>query len=31
MDLDSVIRNGVSHTEKKKYPVTSLICGIKKK
>ena len=28
MDLEIVILNEVSHTEKEKYPMTSLICGL---
>ena len=28
MDLESVILSEVSHTEKEKYHMTSLICGI---
>ena len=28
MDLESVILSEVSHTEKEKYQMTSLICGI---
>ena len=28
MDLESVILSEVNHTEKEKYHITSLICGI---